>query len=191
MHRYLFIILLTFTVLSTSAQSSYYTFIQGDANIGLANKGYKGTFSGYSASLVVGKNFDDRAFIGIGIGSERLKGSYTKANNSSFDAAIERANYIQDLLPIFIDGRIPIAALSTVSKIGILANAGYAPSVGARYDKGFLFRSGLFYLHESDNKFDWTVSAAYGYQQLTRNRLDIGTHFQQQQINITLGILLK
>jgi len=86
---------------------------------------------------------------------------------------------------------MPILAVSNTSAIGILANAGYAPSVGAHYDKGFLCRGGLFYLHENNNRVDWSISAAYGYQELTRNRLDIGKHFQHQQLNITLGILLK
>lgn len=187
----LLLFILSLTTIAAHAQTSYYTLLQGGTNIGVANKGYKGTFSGYSASIVIGKNFNDRAYLGIGIGNERLKGSYDKEISHSSDGSIGKANYIQDLFPLFVDGRLPIASFSSMSKIGLLANGGYAPRIGARYDRGILFRGGLFYLHENISKFDWIVSAAYGYQELANNLIDIGKHIQHQQFNISVGIVLK
>lgn len=172
------------------AQSSFYTLIQGGANIGFANEGYTGAFSGYSASFVFGKNYNDRAYLGLGVGTEQLKGNYQ--TNDPYHAKVgEIARYDRQLFPIFVDGRLPFGEFNANSKIGMFANAGYAPSIAAKYDKGFLFKGGFFYLHENPSNIDWTVSAAYGYQELAGNRIDIGKKFQHQQFNISVGILLK
>lgn len=170
---------------------SYYTLIQGGANIGFANEGYKGAFSGYSAHFVFGKNFNDKAYLGLGLGNERLKGKYKRLEVYEFDAIIKQQNYDQNLFPIFIDGRLPFGEFNENSKIGVLANAGYAPSLSAQYDKGFLFKAGFFYLHETPSRTNWTVSAAYGYQQLTKNIVDPGKDFQHQQFNVSIGLMLK
>lgn len=187
---FLFILFVIIT-LGSKAQSSYYSLIQGGANIGLINKGYNGTFSGYSAHFIFGKNFNDRAYLGLGIGNDRLKGRYEKTTIHSFDATIESSEYDRQLFPIFIDGRLPFKNFGTNSKIGLLANAGYAPSIATNYDKGLLIKGGIFYLHERHGKIDWTVSTAYGYQELSGNRIDVGRKFQQQQLNIAIGIILK
>lgn len=168
---------------------SYYTIIQGGGNLGFANEGYKGSFSGYSAHFIFGKNFNERAYLGLGLGNERLKGDYQTNDPHALNQ--EKRNYDQNLFPIFIDGRLPFGEFNEVSKIGILANAGYAPSLSAQYDKGFLFKAGFFYLYESPSKLDWTVSAAYGYQQLTKNIINPGKDFQHQHFNISVGIMLK
>ena len=51
------------------AQSSFYTLIQGGGNLGVRNPGYEGTFNGYSLHFIFGKNFDDKAYLGLGIGN--------------------------------------------------------------------------------------------------------------------------
>ena len=175
----------------TAAQGqSYYTMIQGGANLGFANEGYKGAFSGYAAHFIFGKNYNDKAYLGLGLGNERLKGSYE--SNNPHDAKFgEKRDYDQNLFPIFVDGRLPMGEISERAKIGVLANAGYAPSLSAQYDKGFLFKAGFFYLNERIGKTAWNVSAAYGYQQLTKNVLHAGKDFQHQQFNITVGLMLK
>lgn len=190
MNKYFLLICIVIASFTAKAQSSYYTLIQGGANIGLANEGYKGSFSGYSVNFVLGKNYNDRAYLGLGIGNERLKGNYqTKDPNHA--KVNQVAPYDRQLFPIFVDGRLPFAAFNTSSKIGLLANGGYAPSIGANYDKGFLFKGGFFYLHENLTSIDWTVSAAYGYQELAGNRIDVGKNIQHQQLNITIGIIIK
>jgi len=175
---------------SFSQAQSYYTLIQGGGNLGFANEGYKGAFSGYSAHFIFGKNYNDRAYLGLGLGNERLKGSYE--TNDPHDASYgDKRDYDQNLFPIFIDGRLPMGEFNANSKIGLLANAGYAPSISAQYDKGFLFKAGFFYLHENPGKTDWTISAAYGYQQLTKNVIHVGKDFQHQHFNISVGLMLK
>lgn len=181
------IILASFAV---KAQSTYYSLVQAGANLGFANEGYKGAFSGYSASFIFGKNYNDRAYLGLGLGNERLKGDYETNDPHHVKNGVV-ARYDRQLFPLFVDGRLPFGEFNANSKIGLLANAGYAPSIAANYDKGFLFKGGFFYLHDNAGKLDWTVSAAYGYQELSGNLIDIGKNFQHQQFNISVGIVFK
>lgn len=186
-------ILLALALVSSSfalkAQSSNYMIIQGGGNLGFANEGYKGAFNGYSAHFIFGKNFNDRAYLGLGLGNERFKGTYEHMEIAEFDAVIHTYNYDQHLFPVFVDGRLPFGEFNESSKIGILANAGYAPKLSAQYDKGFLFKAGFFYLHDTPYKTKWTVSAAYGYQQLTKNIFM--KDFQHQHFNISVGLMFK
>lgn len=171
-----------------SAQSNMYFMMQGGANIGFANEGYKGAFNGYSAHFIFGRNFADRAYLGLGLGNERFQGKYR--TNDPHDDNQQEYKYNQNMFPIFIDGRLPFGEFSPTSRIGLLANAGYAPSLGPVYDKGFLFKGGFFYLHERPTKMDWTISAAYGYQQLTKN-IHARKDFQHQHFNLTFGLMFK
>lgn len=190
MKKYLLLLAITSSSIIAQAQSTFYTAIQAGANLGFANEGYKGAFSGYSASFIFGKNYNDRAYLGLGIGNDRLKGDY-QTNDPYHSKVGLVAKYDRQLFPIFIDGRLPFGEINSHSKIGLLANAGYAPSIAANYDKGFLFKAGFFYLYDTNSTLNWTVSAAYGYQELSSNMIDIGKHFQHQQFNISVGILLK
>ena len=172
---------------AVKAQSSSYIIIQGGGNLGFANEGYEGAFNGYSAHFIFGKNYNDRAYLGLGLGNERLTGKYKtndphKSNQSEY-------SYDQNLFPIFVDGRLPFGEFNESSKLGVLANAGYSPKLSAQYDKGFLFKAGFFYLNERPGKKDWTVSAVYGYQQLTKNIFM--KDFQHQHFNLSIGLMLK
>ena len=169
------------------AQTTYYTVFQIGGNLWVANPGYKGAFNGYSAHFIFGKNFEDRAYLGLGLGNERFVGKYeNKDAQAEFDKAF---SYDQNTFPIFIDARLPLVDGRSFSKIGVLTNLGYAPKLSAQYDKGFLFKGGLFYLNETPGKMNWTVSAMYGYQQLTKNIFI--KNFQHQQVNISVGLMIK
>ncbi|ERJ59586.1 hypothetical protein [Sphingobacterium paucimobilis] len=187
MKKFLLLILSAAFYMPLQAQSLY-TLIQGGGNLGLANPGYKGAFNGYSLHFVFGRNFDDKAYLGLGLGNERLKGSYkaTKEGGQDLD---KKFNYDQNLFPIFVDGRVPFAGLGEDGRLGVLVNGGYAPKISPQYDRGFVFKSGIFYLHEAPGKTDWTVSASYGYQQLTKNI--VGNDFRHQHLNISVGLMLK
>ena len=186
-------ILLALALVSASfaakAQSSMYTIIQGGGNLGFANEGYKGAFNGYSAHFIVGKNYNDRAYLGLGLGNERLKGNYETNDPHHEDYGVKKFSYDQNLFPIFVDARLPFGEFNPTSKIGILANAGYAPKLSAQYDKGFLFKAGFFYLNDAPGRTNWTISAAYGYQQLTKNIYM--KDFQHQHFNVSVGLMFK
>ena len=183
----LLLLFLGFICCTALNAQSFYTLIQGGGNLGFANEGYKGAFNGYSLHFIFGKNFDDKAYLGVGLGNERLKGSYQTNDPHQDDQ--KKYNYDQNLFPIFIDGRLPFGEIGSSAKIGMLVNGGYAPRLSPQYDKGFLFKGGFFYLHETPGRTDWTISASYGYQQLTKNIFM--KDFQHQHFNLSVGIMLK
>ncbi|MEI5986228.1 hypothetical protein VJ786_15090 [Sphingobacterium sp. PU5-4] len=187
MRHLILTILLFFFVHFTFAQSSGYTIFQGGANLGFANEGYKGAFNGYHLHFIFGKNFNERAYVGLGIGNEKFQGDYQ--TNDPHEANQKVYKYEFNTFPIFIDGRLPIGSFNDVSRIGLMANAGYAPAIGPAYDKGALFKAGFFYLHDGYSRTKFTAALTYGYQQLTKNIFN--KDFQHQSIHITVGLMLK
>ncbi len=170
------------------AQSSFYTLIQGGGNLGVRNPGYEGTFNGYSLHFIFGKNFDDKAYLGLGIGNETLKGDYTKSGEAG-NTEVRKSKYDRNLFPIFIDARLPVKDFGQASRIGFVANAGYSASIGPVYDKGFMGKAGVFYLFDSLSKTKFTVSATYAYQQLHGSFYT--SNFDHQHLNVSVGIMLK
>jgi len=168
------------------AQVSY-SVVQAGANVGFANPGYKGAFAGFAAHFIFGKNFDDRAYLGFGLGNEALRGNYRTADPNEPEQ--QQLRYDYSLFPLFLDGRLPFALAGQNGRIGLVANGGYAPAIAAQYDRGFLFKGGLFYLNESPNSLNFTLSAAYGYQQLTRNYF--GKDFRHQHFALSVGLMFK
>lgn len=183
----LFIAFSLFFLNPSKAQISY-SVLQVGGNLGFANEGYKGAFSGFTGHFIFGKSFQERAYLGLGIGNEIFKGDYR--TNDPHAADQQTMKYDYSVFPVFIDGRLPFGEVGQGdSKIGILANAGYAPAIGQRYDKGFLFKGGFFYLWDNPRGVDFTASLAYGYQQLTKNFYQ--KDFQHQHISLSVGIMLK
>src|SRR5690606_38926149 len=133
-------------------QSEVYFLMQGGAKLGFANEGYKSEFNGYSVHFIVDKNFFYSGFLGLGLCIERFYADYQ--TNDPHDKDQRKFKYDQNMLPIFIDGRLPFGEFTPNSRIGLLVNAGYAPSLSAMYDKGFLFKGGFFYLHERPTRMD-------------------------------------
>lgn len=185
--RGLLVFAIAVSSLTASAQSSFYSLFQAGGQFGFANEGYEGAFNGYAVHFVFGKSYGDRAFLGLGFGNETFRGSYRTNDPHAGDQ--NSYDYDAYMMPIFVDGRLPIGYTGANGRVGILVNAGYAPRIAAIYDKGFLFRGGFFYLYETMGRTDYTVSASYGYQQLTRNVHQ--RDFQHQHFSISLGLMLK
>lgn len=167
------------------AQTSYYSIIQGGGTLGVNNPGYEGAFSGYSLHFIFGGNFADRAFLGIGIGTEALKGDY----RSAMEIDNKKHQYDRYLFPIFADLRVPVKDIAEYSRLGLLANVGYAPKIGPVYDRGAIAKAGIFYLYDSYKRTNFIVSASYGWQQLRGNFY--GSNFNHQQLNLSIGLMLK
>lgn len=172
---------------SAQAQISY-TVVQLGGNVGFRNTGYTGTFSGFAGHFIFGKNFDDKAYLGFGIGNEMLKGDYR--NKNAVDSKDALLKYDYNLFPLFVDARLPVLSVGqNDSKIGLMANAGYAAAIATQYDKGFLLKTGLFYLQDNPSSVDFTFSIAHGYQQLSKNFYQ--KNFQHQQVAVAVGIIFK
>lgn len=187
MRKFLLFLLIVLSAKLTYAQSSVYTLFQGGANLGFSNEGYKGAFNGYHLHFIFGKNFNESAFLGLGIGNEKFQGDYQTNDPHQDDQKVYKYEF--NTFPIFIDGRLPIGYFNEASRIGLLANAGYAPGIGPAYDKGALFKAGFFYLHDGMSKTKFTASLVYGYQQLTKNAFR--KDFQHQSFHLTVGLMLK
>lgn len=187
MKNFLVAVVLLLCIKLGYSQSNYYSIIQAGGNIGLNNPGYDGKFNGYSLHFIFGKNLNEKAYVGIGLGNETLKGSYTQTNSPNDDN--KTAKYDRNLFPVFLDARLPLAYIGEVSRIGVFANAGYAAKIGPVYDKGAIGKLGVFYLYDSFNKTKFTFSASYVYQQLKGNLY--GSDFKHQHLNLSVGIMLK
>lgn len=187
MKKHIISLFLLSMVYGAHAQSSYYTLFQVGGQFGVNNPGYNGTFNGYSVHFIFGRNFDERGYLGLGLGNETFRGSYQSTAQSSADQS--RYDYDTYMLPIFVDGRLPLGYMGASGRFGLLANAGYAPRISAIYDRGFLFKGGVFYLYESLRRTDYTISASYGYQGLSKNFH--GENFQHQHIAISVGLMIK
>lgn len=167
------------------AQRSYYTVIQGGGTLGLRNPGYDGAFSGYSLHFIFGKNFDERAFLGIGLGSEALKGDY----RSHAEVNSPTQQYDRYLFPIFVDFRLPLIDVADYSRIGVTSQVGYAPKIGPVYDRGAIAKAGVFYLFDTFKRTKFTTSLTYGLQTLRGNFY--GLNFNHQQLNLSIGMMFK
>src|SRR5690606_29943632 len=97
------------------AQSKVYFLMQCGANLVFAYEGYKSAFNVYSGHFIVGKNFSDRAYLGLGLGNERFRGDYQ--TNDPHDKDQRKYKYDQNMLPIFIDGRLPFGEFTPNSRI--------------------------------------------------------------------------
>lgn len=188
-YRLLLVVGFVFLSQMLFAQRSFYTIFQAGGQFGFANEGYQGAFNGYSVHFILGQNFGEQAFLGLGLGNETFRGSYQ--TNDPHHSDQTKRSYDAYMMPIFVDGRLPIGYLSNSSRIGLLVNGGYAPKIGPVYDKGFLFKGGFFYLYETARRTNFTASATYGYQQLTQNIHDPSRDFQHQHFNISVGVMLK
>ncbi|MDM1049931.1 hypothetical protein [Sphingobacterium hotanense] len=169
------------------AQRDYYTLLQGGGSIGVNNPGFEGTFNGYSLHFIFGRNFDERAFVGIGLGNEVLRGDYTFKNPTETQQG--NFKYDRNLFPLFIDARLPFAYIGDFSRVGAVANAGYSLRLGGVYDKGAMGKIGLFYLYDDIRRTNFTISATYAYQQLTY--VSFREKMNHQSINLSVGIWLK
>ncbi|MVZ67486.1 hypothetical protein GQF61_16660 [Sphingobacterium sp. DK4209] len=169
------------------AQREYYTLLQGGANIGVKNPGFDGNFNGYSLHFIFGRNYNERAFLGIGLGNEVLRGDYKFSEPK--EGQDGNLKYDRNLFPIFIDARLPFAYIGDVSRVGALANAGYAVRLGGIYDKGAMGKLGLFYLYDNEKRTNFTISASYAYQQL--NYVAFREKMNHQSLNLSVGIWLK
>ncbi|MFZ4262279.1 hypothetical protein ACFRAE_09560 [Sphingobacterium sp. HJSM2_6] len=187
MRKFLFLLAVLLVTNVVQAQKQYYSVIQLGGNLGFANEGFKGAFSGYHFHFIFGRNFDDKLYLGLGLGNEKFTGDYQ--TNDPHEPNQQVFKYDYNVFPLFADVRLPIGGFNETSKIGLLANAGYSAAIGPAYDKGALFKAGFYYLHERMGKSNLTGSLTYGYQQLTKNAF--AKDFQHQQINLTIGFMLK
>ncbi|WP_262245647.1 hypothetical protein [Parapedobacter soli] len=159
-----------------------YTLLQAGGIFGMATTGDQSVMHGYQFQFAFGRNFFDRKYLGLGIGNDVYRGRGTLADGS-------RSTRRVNTLPIFADFRAPIAQVSPLGTFGVLANVGYAPSIGADYFKGFVAKAGVTYGHMLVDGSDLLFSAGYGFQQFD-SRFQGSNGFYQHSIFLTVGLFV-
>ena len=184
MNKYTLIlaVLLCCTCFSTQAQRrGTYTLLQAGGIFGMATSNDQPAMHGYQFQFAFGRNFYDRMYLGLGIGNDVYRGRATLADGS-------RSTRRVNTLPIFADFRLPIAEVSALGRFGLLANAGYAPSIGADYFKGFMAKAGITYGHMLVGGSDLLFSMGYSFQQFD-SRFS-GRSFNQHNVFLTVGLFV-
>lgn len=165
-----------------SAQSrNTYTLLQAGGIFGVANPGDQRVMHGYQFQFSFGRNFYDRMYLGLGIGNDVYRGRTTLPDGS-------RVNRRVNTLPIYADFRVPVAQVSPLGRLGVMANAGYAPSLGADFFKGFMAKAGVTYGQLLIGGSDLLFSAGYGFQQFAPRFS--GNTFHQHNIFVTVGLFV-
>lgn len=175
------VISVCFAMYGNAQNRGTYTLIQAGGNIGLASSNDLPPMHGYQFNFTFGRNFYDRMYLGLGIGSDVYRGRTTQADGS-------RSTRRVNTLPIFADFRVPFAQLSPLGAFGVAANAGYAPSIGGDYFKGFVAKAGVTYAHLLVEGSDLLISAGYGFQQIDSRF--VGNAFNQHNVFITVGLFV-
>ncbi|MGV3763336.1 hypothetical protein [Parapedobacter sp.] len=184
MNKYTLILvfLMCSTVISVHAQRrGTYTLLQAGGIFGMATSAEQPVMHGYQFQFAFGRNFYDRMYLGLGIGNDVYRGRATLANGS-------RSTRRVNTLPIFADFRVPVAPVSVLGRLGLLANAGYAPSIGADFFKGFVGKAGITYGHMLVGGSDLLFSTGYGFQQFDSRYS--GSSFYQHSIFLTIGLFV-
>lgn len=158
-----------------------YTLLQAGGIFGLATTSDQSPMHGYQFQFAFGRNFYDRMYLGLGISNDVYRGKTTLADG-------RRSTRRVNTLPIFADFRMPVAPVSPLATFGIMANAGYAPSIGNDYFKGFVAKAGITYAHLLMEGSDLLFSAGYGFQQFD-NRF-LGNTFHQHNVFLTVGLFV-
>src|SRR5690606_2155131 len=181
-HVLILVFLCCFTCLSLQAQRrETYTLLQAGGIFGMATSAEQSVMHGYQFQFAFGRNFYDRMYLGLGIGNDVYRGRATLANG-------QRSTRRVNTLPIVADFRLPVGRLSPLGRFGVLANAGYAPSIGNDYFKGFVAKAGITYGHLLVEGSDLLFSAGYGFQQFgTRFS---GNTFHQHSVSLTVGLFV-
>lgn len=174
-----------FSVAATQVQAQNrptYTVLEAGGIFGLHNSGDQATMHGYQFHFVFGRNFYDRAYLGLGIGNDVYRGRSTQVDGRR---SVHRVN----TLPLFADFRMPLAPVSALGVLGVKANAGYAPSIGGDYFKGFLAKAGLTYGHLLAEQSDLLFTVGYGFQQFDSRFVGYPT-FYQHNVFVTIGLFI-
>ncbi len=168
--------------LQTQAQRRpTYTVLQAGGTFGVASTSDQSLMHGYQFQFAFGRNFYDNAYLGLGIGTDVYRGRTTLADGT-------RSTRRVNTLPLVVDFRAPLTKVGMLGALGVMANAGYAPSIGNDYFKGFIGKAGLTYGHLLAESSDLLFTVGYGFQQFDSRFA--GSAFYQHNVFITVGLFV-
>lgn len=185
MNKYCVIVLLIllscFSLRTHAQRRATYTLLHAGGTFGLSSSSDQSPMHGYQFQFAFGRNFYDNAYVGLGIGNDVYRGRTTIANGTR---SIRRVN----TLPITVDFRAPLSNVKVLGTFGVMANAGYAPSIGNDYFKGFVAKGGFTYGHLLAESSDLLFTVGYGFQQFDSRFA--GNAFYQHNIFVTVGLFV-
>lgn len=155
-----------------------YTVLQAGGIFGV-NSSEDKPMNGYQFQFVFGKHLYEKTFFGLGIGNDVYRGNTTLPNGGN-------STLRMNVLPIFADFRQAAFDVSILSKVGFVANAGYAPSLGSNYYQGFMGKVGMTYsLLLADNS-DLQFTLGVGSQHFDSRYINKKSH--QYHVFLTVGL---
>lgn len=164
------------------AQSSrFYTVIQAGGIYGVHTTSALKPMHGFQFQLVFGRNFRDKAYLGIGVGNDTYRGKTQVENGNIVERRIQT-------FPLFADFRAPLFEAGMLGRVTAFANAGYAPNLSAQYMQGSLAKLGLSYEHLLAYRSNLKFSVGYGIQNF--NSRNLASRFSQQQITLNIGLFV-
>lgn len=164
---------------SAEAQTrSIYTVLQAGGIFGLQSTLDKAV-SGYQVQFIIGQNYNDRTFVGLGIANEIYRGG------TVVDEGIRRSRRMSTL-PLTVDFRQFVSQVTPFGQLGLVGGLGYAMPLGGDYFHGLSAKAGLSYAHMLIDRSNLNFTLAYGYQQFD-SRLSQAS-FGQHQIHLTVGL---
>ncbi|WP_353185647.1 hypothetical protein [Parapedobacter lycopersici] len=163
-------------------QRPTYTLLEAGGILGLRHSGGLDAMNGYQFHFAFGRNFYDKAYLGLGIGNDVYRGRSTTIEGTRTTSRV-------NTLPIFADFRVPLAAVSMLGRLSAMANVGYAPGIGGDYFKGFVAKGGLTYSHLLGEGSDLLFSFGYGFQQFD-SRFPGYPTFHQHNLFLTIGLFV-
>ena len=171
------------SVYEVSAQGrGTYTLLEAGGMLGLSHSEGGKAANGYQFHFVFGRNFYDKAYVGLGIGNDIYRGRSETIGG-------QRSSIRLNTFPVFADLRMPLVEVSMRGQLGTMLNGGYAPSIGGDYFKGFLAKGGITYAHLLTGGTDLLISAGYGFQQF-KSRFDGYAPFHQHNLLLTVGLFI-
>ncbi len=177
----LLVLLGCFSFQAKAQRRATYTLLQAGGIFGLSTSDSQSPMHGYQFQFVFGRNFYDNFYVGLGIGNDVYRGRTTLADGS-------RSTRRVNTLPLTVDFRAPLSSVSALGTFGVMANAGYAPSIGNDYFKGFVAKTGFTYGHLLAEQSDLLFTVGYGFQQFD-SRFS-GNTFNQHNVFITVGLFV-
>src|SRR5690606_13040214 len=181
-HLWVLVCLFCYTCFQAQAQRrGTYTLLQAGGIFGMATSADQSVMHGYQFQFAFGRNFYDRMYLGLGISNDVYRGRATLADG-------RRSTRRVNTLPIFADFRMPVAQVSPLGRFGVVANAGYAPGIGADFFRGSMAKAGLTYGHLLVGGSDLLFSTGYGFQQFDSRFA--GHTFHQHSVFLTVGLFV-